>query len=167
MASVSASSLRRFRSFPLALGFAVILAAAPGAIVVPAEAEPGAAASPARVEQEPISPEVQGDQADEPWTDEKDEEESEAEADSLAPAFPVKPTPVVPDSVRFGKGALLPGGAPAETLGYKPPGVGIGAAATPPAAKPKARRTPFGIHPAAFFVLLAAGHIFIVRAVTD
>jgi len=66
-----------------------------------------------------------------------------------------------------------------ESLQYIPPGIGAagtagaagtGAAGAKPgstAAKPPVRRTPFGIHPAAFYVLLAAGHIFLVKAVTD
>ncbi|MEK7348977.1 MAG: hypothetical protein AABZ94_08905 [Candidatus Eisenbacteria bacterium] len=152
----------------MALGFAVVLAATPGAIAVPASAAPAAVAAPARVGQEPNDPLLPEDPADEPWTGEEEDEESDAEADSSAPRFLVKPSIVIPDSLRSGKGAFIPaGGAPAETLAYKPPGVGIGAGAKPPAAKPKERRTPFGIHPAAFFVVLLAGHIFIVRAVTD
>lgn len=139
----------------MALGFAVILAATPGAIVVPASAAPAAVAAPARVGQEPNDPPIPEDPVDVPWPDE--EEESDAEADSLAPGFLVKPSIVIPDSLRSGKGASIPlGGAPAETLSVKPP-----------AAKPKERRTPFGIHPAVFFIALLAGHIFIVGAVTD
>ena len=150
----------------MALGFAVILAATPGAFVVPASAAPAAVAAPARVGQEPDDPLIPEDPADVPWTDE--EEESDAEADSLAPGFLVKPSIVIPDSLRSGKGASIPvGGAPAETLSFKPPGVGIGAGDKPPAAKPKERRTPFGIHPAVFFIALLAGHIFVVGAVTD
>lgn len=155
----------------MALGFAAALAAAPGAMVVPASAAPGATASPAVVAQVPgeIEPTVDPTDVPFPDVDEEDEEQSDAEADTLAPAFPVKPSTVVPDSVRFGRGTSLPtaGGAPAETLGYKPPGVGVGAAAQPPVAMRKERRTPFGIHPAAFFVVLLVGHVFIVRAVTN
>ncbi|HEU4725877.1 MAG TPA: hypothetical protein VFU59_11370, partial [Candidatus Eisenbacteria bacterium] len=53
------------------------------------------------------------------------------------------------------------GGAPSETLGFMPAGVG----AAP--VKPKVRGTPFGIHPAALFAALLAAHVFLVRWVTD
>ncbi len=149
--------------FAMALGLAAALAAASSAVVIHADA------APARADQEPGDTPVPDDPADEVWVDEEEEEdESDAKADTSAPALPVKPAAVIPDSLRSGKGAFLPaGGAPAETLGYKPPGVGIGAAAKPVPAKPKEKRTPFGIHPAAFFVVLLVGHVFLVRAVTD
>ena len=147
----------------MALGLAATLAAAPGAVVVQADA------ATVRVDQEPGDAPIPDDPADEVWVEEDEEEpESDAKADTSDSALPVKPATVIPDSLRFGKGTFLPaGGAPAETLGYKPPGVGVGATAKPAAAKPKEKRTPFGIHPAAFFVVLLAGHVFLVRAVTD
>ncbi|MEK7316489.1 MAG: hypothetical protein AAB011_09930 [Candidatus Eisenbacteria bacterium] len=147
----------------MALGFAAALAAASGAVVIQADA------ASARVNQELDDAPIPDDAADDVWVDEEDEAgESDAEADTSAPALLVKPGTVIPDSLLSGKGAFLPaGGALPETLGYKAPGVGIGAAAKPEVAKPKEKRTPFGIHPAAFFVVLLAGHVFLVRAVTD
>ncbi|HEY6571685.1 MAG TPA: hypothetical protein VI198_00065 [Candidatus Eisenbacteria bacterium] len=153
----------------MALGFAVALAASPGAIVVPASAAPGSADATAGVSQAPSEIEPPADPADEPWTDDEDDDESDVPPDSLGRAFPVKPSSIVPDSLRTGTGATLPvgGGAPAETLGYTPPVVGPGAAAQPPVPVRKERRTLFGIHPAAFFAALIVAHVVIVRAVTD
>ena len=147
----------------MALGLAAALAAVSGAVSIEADA------APVRVDQDPGDVPVPDDPADDVWVDEEDEEvESDAVADTSAAAILVKPATVIPDSLRSGKGAFLPaGGAPAETLGYTPPGVGVGAAAKPAVAKPKEKRTPFGIHPAAFFLVLLAGHIFLVRAVAD
>jgi len=153
----------------MALGFAAALAAAPGAIVVPASAAPGSADATVGVGQAPGEFEQPEDPADEPWTDDEDDEESNVPSDSLGQVFPVKPSSIVPDSLRTGSGATLPvgGGAPAETLGYTPPVVGPGAVAKPPVPVKKERRTPFGIHPAAFFAALVVAHVFIVRAVTN
>lgn len=158
---------------------------------MPAGAATGAAAAPAEVAQEPTDQPIDQptdpqfpDETEVTWPDEEEEEEGGAEAagaDTLAPALPVKPTPAASDSTRSGEGArfapdstgarggtMLPvgGGAPAETLGYKPSGVGVGGTKTA-SVKPKERGPFLGIHPAAFFLLLAAGHIFIVRTVAD
>lgn len=169
MASASASSLRLIRTLALALGFAVLLAALPGASVVPAIAGTDASASVTAVSQEPIDdPNPPDDNSDDNWTeDENEDNQDNTQLPDSTSIFPNKANPIVPDSIRFGAGTSLPSkGAEPETLGYKPAGVGVapGAAA---AAKPKERRTPFGIHPAALFVVLLAGHIFLVRAVTD
>lgn len=171
MASASASSLRLFRSLALALGFAALLAAAPGANVVPAVAETGAAAGASEVRQEPIEPPE--DPAEQPFIppdeDEEEEEAEDAVPDSLPTALPMKQDSIPPDSLRSGSGSSLPSGAaPAETLGFKPPGVGAAPGAKPVVApKPKERRTLFGIHPAAIFAVLIAGHILLVGLVTD
>ena len=166
MASASASSLRCFRSFALALGFAVFLAAAPGAIVVTAHATPSGTTSRAAVEQEPepVDQPTQGDPGDEVWTE--DEDDDDTPPDTLAPALPVNPSKATPDSIRtVGSGAQIPvGAAPAETLGYKPP---VGARPAAKASeKSEERRTLLGIHPMAFLALIVAGHIMIVGVAT-
>ncbi|HEU4725309.1 MAG TPA: hypothetical protein VFU59_08435 [Candidatus Eisenbacteria bacterium] len=170
MASASASSLRLVRSLSLALGFAVLLAAAPGASVVPAVAATRASAE---VRQEPIDPTE--DPNDVPFVpptdgDEEEDEEDESDTDSLPPqpAYPDKPNSIVPDSLRTGGASSIPfGGAPSETLGFKPAGVGADPTAKAAPVKPKVRGTPFGIHPAALFAALLAAHVFLVRWVTD
>jgi len=167
LASASASSLRLIRSLALALGFAVFLAAIPGASVVPAVAGTSAAASVSAVSQDPNDPNPPDDNSDDNWTEDEDNQDNQVLPDSLPEGLQDKPASIVPDSVRFGAGSSLPSGsAPPETLGFKAPGVGIGPPVKAVAVKPKERRTPFGIHPAALFAVLIVGHVFLVRAVT-
>jgi len=79
----------------------------------------------------------------------------------------MEPPPLAPpDSLRSKAALPTPGGAPLETLVVMPKNV-LGTKGKPAVAPPKKKGTPFGIHPVAIFAVLIAGHVFLVRAVTD
>lgn len=152
-----AAALRMFGTRIGWIALVSILLAISADVSLAATASPagGAGAVPATVRQEP--PPDEGPLAPEPI------EPDDGDDDDGPPAM--EPPPVVPDSLR-NKPAPQVGGAPIETLIVVPKNVLGKPTATAPAA-PKKKGIPFGIHPIAILAVLAVGHVFLVRAVTD
>jgi hypothetical protein len=164
----------------IVLGVAVLLAADPSPLVVPARA----AAAPARAtasaamtevaQVEPDNPpdpgtldpgnQNSGDQnpGDDSGEDDSDQIPTDQTDQPVGKAYPVEP-----DSLLKAKTTPPPaGGAPMDTLRATAPGTAPARRPISGASAPR-RRTILGLHPAFFVAGILALHIFVVKAVNE